>query len=1491
MSVSQGAVEGIPLNMLLPKLRLLFPSLLALVLPATAARAAGSATTTALAVTANGAATQSVAAGTAVTLTATVKAGSVLVTAGTVKFCDALAAHCTDVHLVGTGGLTSAGTAVIKFVPGPGVHSYKAEFAGTTADAASSSAAAALTVDAVPTTAAIAQSGTAGDYTLKATIVGKGSTIGPTGKVSFLDTSNSNAVLGTATLGSSSEALSWATAQSPATAAEPQSVVVADFNGDGIADIAVGTNGTAATKNVGAIDILLGTGTGTFQAAKAFTGLTGDQLIVAAPFVKGGPEDIFAINNSSSTTGNGLFFIGDGKGGLGTGKSLSLGIDTATAILAGDFNGDGKQDFVVAGEAFGVPAFNVFLGNGDGTFNSGTLNATSDVPITALAAGDFTGQGYLDIAVVHSDGTVDIFLQDGAGDFFPNAGTMAGSSPTGVAIGDFNGDGKADLAITNSTQDNVSILLGDGTGNFTAAASPNTGSLPKAIAVGDFNGDGKADLAVVNSGAATVTILLGKGDGTFTAEPVLDTGNTPVALVIGSFHGADTADIAVANEDPGSTGSTGTATVLLSQLAQTATASASGIAPAAAGTHLVDASYAGDTIYHTSVSATTSLSGTAKQVAAPVLSPAAGTYSVAQKVTITDATTGAVIYYTTNGTTPTTSSTKYTASISVSATETIEAIATASGYSQSIVSSAKYTIDLATATPTFSPAAGTYTVAQSVKLASATTGATIYYTTNGTTPTTSSTKYSAAIPVSASETIKAIAVDSGLTNSAVASAAYVIDTATATPTFSPAAGTYTVAQSVKLASATTGATIYYTTNGTTPTTSSTKYSAAITVSASETIKAIAVDSGNANSAVASAAYVIDTATATPTFSPAAGTYPVAQSVKLASATSGATIYYTINGSTPTTSSTKYTAAIAVPSSRTIKAIAVATGHSNSAVASATYYIETAAATPTFSPAAGTYTAAQSVKLASATTGATIYYTTNGSTPTTSSTKYSAAIAVTASETIKAIAVDSGHANSAVASGSYVIDKVAATPTFSPAAGTYSAAQSVKLADATTGATMYYTTNGSTPTTSSTKYSAAIAVSATETIKAIAAATGYTNSAVASATYTINSSGGAVASSPTAVSFPFTNINTSSKAQTVTFTNTLKTAVTSLATTLTGTGTTSYSKTQTCGTTLAAGSSCTVSLTFNPKADGTFAATLQLTGTGVSTAVSVTATCSDPTEIAPDANTYVFNTTEGDIYVELRPDVAPKNVANFLYYVNNGTYTSSIIHRVQAGFVNQGGGYKLNSDGQIIAPTTAAPVVNEFKLSNVRGTLAMAKVSNDPNSATDQFFFNAADNSSILDGQDGGYTVIGQIVGVQGANVGSQSESLAVMDAINAVPTFTFQSPFTSIPLINYTQGEAVTPSNYVYVNSVAKYTAKTNGPATPIFSIATGTYSGPQTITLTDSTPNATIYYYLFGGSTQTTIKYTGPFVVSTSQYVVAYATAPGYSSASYDNYEYYEIE
>jgi cyclophilin family peptidyl-prolyl cis-trans isomerase len=382
----------------------------------------------------------------------------------------------------------------------------------------------------------------------------------------------------------------------------------------------------------------------------------------------------------------------------------------------------------------------------------------------------------------------------------------------------------------------------------------------------------------------------------------------------------------------------------------------------------------------------------------------------------------------------------------------------------------------------------------------------------------------------------------------------------------------------------------------------------------------------------------------------------------------------------------------------------------------------------------------------------------------------------------------------------------------------------------------------------------------------------------------------ITASPAGLAFPVINIGAKAAAKVVTLKNTGKTAVTSLSITLAGAAANAYSKSQTCGQRLAAGASCTVSVAFNPKTSGDFVVALQVTGSGSKpVTVGIDGLCTDVTAQAPDGNVYAFNTTQGVIYVALRPDVAPKNVANFLHYVNNGTYTRSIFHRVVAHFVDQGGGYQLNSAGQVVQAPVGAPVVNEFKLSNLRGTLAMALSGTDPNSATDQFFFNDLDNT-FLDTENGGFTVIGQIVGVQGVTGATQSAGLAVMDAINADMLYNFGSPFDSIPLLNYNPANTVQPANLVFINAVTQVKPKAGTPATPVFSIKAGTYKGPQTIRLRDATPGATIYYYFFGPAAHNAVKYTGPFTVSTSLNVVAYAVAPGYRNASYLNYEDFNI-
>ena len=258
----------------------------------------------------------------------------------------------------------------------------------------------------------------------------------------------------------------------------------------------------------------------------------------------------------------------------------------------------------------------------------------------------------------------------------------------------------------------------------------------------------------------------------------------------------------------------------------------------------------------------------------------------------------------------------------------------------------------------------------------------------------------------------------------------------------------------------------------------------------------------------------------------------------------------------------------------------------------------AAAAPAFSLSSGTYASPQAVTISDATSGATIYYTTNGSTPTTSSTKYSGAISVSSTETLEAIATAGGYSTSAVASATYTIDPPAATPTFSVATGTYTSSQAVTISDATSGSTIYYTTNGSTPTTSSAKYTGAIAVSSTETLEAIAAANGYSTSAVASATYTISVPNASLSAS--SLSFGNQAMAVTSSVQTLTLTNNGTAPLSITGITFSGANAADFANTaDTCGTSLAAGANCAIGVAFTPSVGGSETATISISDNAAS----------------------------------------------------------------------------------------------------------------------------------------------------------------------------------------------------------------------------------------------------------------------------------------------------
>jgi hypothetical protein len=322
-------------------------------------------------------------------------------------------------------------------------------------------------------------------------------------------------------------------------------------------------------------------------------------------------------------------------------------------------------------------------------------------------------------------------------------------------------------------------------------------------------------------------------------------------------------------------------------------------------------------------------------VATPNITLASGAYVMPQSTTITDSTSGATIYWCYAATGTCTPATTYSGSIYMdpAESETICSYAKKSGYTQSSTVCNYYTTGTQTETPTISLASGTYVMPQNTTISDVTPGASIqwcYVTTGTCTPATS---YAGSIYIdpSASETICASATASGYSASGATCNYYTAGTVSpaATPTISPASGPYTMPQNATITDSTSGASILWCYAVNTACTPATSYTGTIYMDpvAEETICAYATASGYSQSATACNTYTSGSATlaSTPTASPAAGTYSGTQTVTLSTTPSGASIFYTLDGSTPDMTSTLYTGPITVSSTETIKAIATVEG--------------------------------------------------------------------------------------------------------------------------------------------------------------------------------------------------------------------------------------------------------------------------------------------------------------------------------------------------------------------------------------------------------------------------------------------------------------------------------------------------------------------------------------------------------------------------------------
>ena len=350
-----------------------------------------------------------------------------------------------------------------------------------------------------------------------------------------------------------------------AVGASPAACLAADFDGDGILDLATADFG-GNTVSVLSGQGLGGAGDGTFATAVSYALPAGSfpVALTSGDFNGDGILDLAVADEEAA--GVSLLF-GQGAGGTGNGAFTAgprLTVSTNPwAVAVGDFDADGILDLAVA---CGSGKVSILIGQGTDGISDGTFAPAAHYTIgTAaygIATGDFDSNGITDLAVASSAG---VSVLPGLGSGGRGDGTFGAkttyacqSGPFGLATGDFDADGITDLAVANAGSGSVSVLLGSGTGGqgdgtFRPPANYACGTSPYVIVVGDWNGDGVADLAVPNGGAAgTLSILTGQAsggrpDGTFATRQAFAAGTQVRGLASGDFDHDGTADFAVAN--------------------------------------------------------------------------------------------------------------------------------------------------------------------------------------------------------------------------------------------------------------------------------------------------------------------------------------------------------------------------------------------------------------------------------------------------------------------------------------------------------------------------------------------------------------------------------------------------------------------------------------------------------------------------------------------------------------------------------------------------------------------------------------------------------------------------------------------------------------------------------------------------------------------------------------------------------------------------------
>jgi FG-GAP-like repeat/Abnormal spindle-like microcephaly-assoc'd, ASPM-SPD-2-Hydin len=336
----------------------------------------------------------------------------------------------------------------------------------------------------------------------------------------------------------------------------PLSVAIGDFNNDGVPDLAIASVNQPGPE----VQIYLGRGDGTFRSPATYDVGTGTGPIAVADLNGDGNLDLVVVNGACP---NDVCYdsvsvsFGNGDGTFGNPLTYSTP-PGPSAVILGDFNGDGKLDIATLNRSdytATCDCVGILLGNGDGSFQEPAILTSLTGYPEALVTGYFGSSKNLDLAVTLGDissSTVQILPGNGDGTFQIGPSYELAPEAQSIIAADFRNNGKTDLAVGEFEGRGVAVLLGNGNGTFKEPVVYKAGT-PLGVAAADMNGDGILDLIAVTPGDTLMyrgftEILLGKGDGTFQAQVSYQTGQFPEALAIGDFNGDHKPDITVVDQ-------------------------------------------------------------------------------------------------------------------------------------------------------------------------------------------------------------------------------------------------------------------------------------------------------------------------------------------------------------------------------------------------------------------------------------------------------------------------------------------------------------------------------------------------------------------------------------------------------------------------------------------------------------------------------------------------------------------------------------------------------------------------------------------------------------------------------------------------------------------------------------------------------------------------------------------------------------------------------